>query len=40
NARLSGYVYVDIRNTDLESAVQAMQKAVAQQVKLPPGYSI
>ncbi|WP_272544882.1 efflux RND transporter permease subunit [Burkholderia cepacia] len=40
NARLSGYVYVDIRNTDLQSAVQAMQKAVAQQVKLPPGYSI
>ncbi|WP_407973356.1 efflux RND transporter permease subunit (plasmid) [Burkholderia pyrrocinia] len=40
NARLSGYVYVDIRNTDLQSAVQAMQKAVAQQVQLPPGYSI
>ncbi|MDR5880536.1 efflux RND transporter permease subunit [Caballeronia sp. LZ032] len=40
NARLSGYVYVDIHNTDLQSAVQAMQKAVAQQVKLPPGYSI
>ncbi|MBF5008664.1 efflux RND transporter permease subunit [Burkholderia pseudomultivorans] len=40
NARLSGYVYVDIRNTDLQSAVQAMQKAVAQHVKLPPGYSI
>ncbi|KWE47655.1 cation transporter [Burkholderia ubonensis] len=40
NARLSGYVYVDIRNTDLQSAVKAMQKAVAQQVQLPPGYSI
>ena len=40
NARLSGYVYVDIRNTDLQSAVRAMQKAVAQQVKLPAGYSI
>ncbi|WP_269502701.1 efflux RND transporter permease subunit [Burkholderia sp. IMCC1007] len=40
NARLSGYVYVDIRNTDLQSAVQAMQKVVEQQVKLPPGYSI
>ncbi|MGU2419729.1 efflux RND transporter permease subunit [Burkholderia cenocepacia] len=39
NARLSGYVYIDIRNTDLQSAVQAMQKAV-QQVRLPPGYSI
>ena len=40
NARLSGYVYVDIRNTDLRSAVQTMQKTVARQVKLPPGYSI
>ncbi|MBB4518592.1 efflux RND transporter permease subunit [Paraburkholderia fungorum] len=40
NARLSGYVYIDIRNTDLQSAVQAMQKAVVQQVRLPPGYSI
>jgi Cu(I)/Ag(I) efflux system membrane protein CusA/SilA len=40
NARLSGYVYVDIRNVDLQSAVKAMQRAVAQKVALPPGYSI
>ncbi|RQR67659.1 AcrB/AcrD/AcrF family protein [Burkholderia sp. Bp9126] len=40
NARLSGYVYVDIRNTDLRSAVDAMQQAVAREVRLPPGYSI
>ncbi|WP_158906131.1 efflux RND transporter permease subunit [Burkholderia sp. L27(2015)] len=40
NARLSGYVYVDIRNTDLQSAVKAMQVAVAQHVVLPAGYSI
>ncbi|RKF35712.1 efflux RND transporter permease subunit [Paraburkholderia fungorum] len=40
NARLSGYVYVDIRDTDLESAVKAMQQAVSQNVVLPPGYSI
>lgn len=40
NARLSGYVYVDIRNVDLESAVKAMQRVVAQKVALPPGYSI
>ncbi|WP_321910988.1 efflux RND transporter permease subunit [Paraburkholderia sp. J11-2] len=40
NARLSGYVYVDIRNVDLESAVKAMQRAVAEKVPLPPGYSI
>jgi Cu(I)/Ag(I) efflux system membrane protein CusA/SilA len=40
NARLSGWVYVDIRGRDLRSAVQDMQRAVARQVKLPPGYSI
>lgn len=40
NARLSGYVYVDIRNTDLQSAVEAMQRVVAEKVTLPPGYSI
>ena len=40
NARLSGWVYVDIRGRDLSSAVQDMQKAVAEKVKLPPGYSI
>ena len=39
-ARLSGWVYVDIRDRDLRSAVQDMQQAVAKQVKLPPGYSI
>ncbi|BAP87640.1 heavy metal RND efflux transporter, CzcA family [Burkholderiales bacterium GJ-E10] len=40
NARLSGWVYVDIRGRDLRSAVHDMQKAVAANVKLPPGYSI
>ena len=40
NARLSGWVYVDIRGRDLRSAVQEMQRAVVQQVKLPPGYSV
>ena len=40
NARLSGYVYVDIRNVDLQSAVKAMQQAVTEKVQLPPGYSI
>ena len=40
NARLSGWVYVDIRGRDLRSAVQDMQKAVSERVKLPPGYSI
>ncbi len=40
NARLSGWVYVDIRDRDLSSAVKAMQQAVAKEVKLPTGYSI
>ena len=40
NARLSGWVYVDIHGRDLSSAVREMQRAVAAQVKLPPGYSV
>ncbi len=40
NARLSGWVYVDIRGRDLKSAVRDMQQAVAQHVKLAPGYSV
>jgi copper/silver efflux system protein len=40
NARLSGWVYVDVRGTDLRSAVNAMQAAVQKEVKLPPGYAI
>jgi len=40
NARLTGYVYVDIQNADLSSVVQAMQKVVARDVMLPVGYSI
>jgi copper/silver efflux system protein len=40
NARLSGWVYVDIRGRDLLSAVRDMQQAVAKEVALPPGYSI
>jgi Cu(I)/Ag(I) efflux system membrane protein CusA/SilA len=40
NARLSGWVYVDIRGRDLSSAVRDMQQAVAQEVKLPAGYSV
>ena len=40
NARLSGWVYVDIRGRDLRSAVQDMQRAVGEKVQLPPGYSV
>jgi len=40
NARLSGWVYVDVRGRDLRSVVNAMQSAVGEQVKLPPGYAV
>ena len=40
NARLSSWIYVDLHGRDLSSAVREMQKAVAEQVKLPPGYSV
>jgi len=40
NARLSGWVYVDIRGRDLRGAVQDMQRVVSEKVKLAPGYSI
>ena len=40
NARLSSWVYVDIRGRDLQSVVRDLQQAVAREVKLPAGYSI
>jgi len=40
NGRPSGWVYVDFRGRDLRSAVRDLQHAVADQVKMPPGYSI
>ena len=40
NSRLAGFVYVDIRDRDLGSAVTDMQQIVAEQVDLPTGYSI
>ncbi|CAM3299567.1 MULTISPECIES: efflux RND transporter permease subunit [Yersinia] len=40
NARLSDWIYVDLRGRDLKSAVLDMQKAVDQQVKLPEGLSL
>ncbi|WP_439113308.1 efflux RND transporter permease subunit [Hydrogenophaga sp.] len=40
NARLAGFVYVDIRDRDLRGAVLDMQKAVADHVDLPAGYSV
>ncbi|MEO5862412.1 MAG: efflux RND transporter permease subunit, partial [Burkholderiales bacterium] len=40
NARLSGWVYVDIRGRDLRSAVNDMQRAVTREVEVPAGYPI
>jgi Cu(I)/Ag(I) efflux system membrane protein CusA/SilA len=40
NARLSSWVYVDIADVDVGGYVQDAQKAVAEKVPLPPGYSI
>ncbi len=38
NALLSAYIYVDIRDRDIGSYVAEARKAVADQVKFPPGY--
>ena len=40
NARLSGWVYVDVRGRDLRSAVNDMQAAVANSVEIPAGYAV
>ena len=40
NARLSGWISVDISGRDLGRYVLEAQKAVAEKVKLPPGYSL
>ncbi len=39
NARLAGWVYVDLRGRDLKSAVRDMQTEVAK-ITLPPGYAV
>jgi Cu(I)/Ag(I) efflux system membrane protein CusA/SilA len=38
NALLSAYIYVDIRDRDIGGYVADAKKAVAEQVKFPPGY--
>jgi Cu(I)/Ag(I) efflux system membrane protein CusA/SilA len=40
NARLSGWIYIDFRDRDIGSYVAEAQTAVAEKVKLPPGYTI
>lgn len=40
NARLNGWTLVDIADRDLGSYVNEAQRVVAEQVELPPGYSL
>ncbi|WP_434151538.1 efflux RND transporter permease subunit [Methylocaldum gracile subsp. desertum] len=40
NAMLSAYIYVDVRDRDIESYVQYAKQAVEQAVRFPPGYYI
>jgi Cu(I)/Ag(I) efflux system membrane protein CusA/SilA len=40
NAQLAVYIYVDLRDRDLGGYVADAQKAVAAQVKFPPGYYV
>ena len=40
NARTTAWVYVDLRGIDVGSYVKQAQRAVAEQIQLPPGYSI
>ena len=40
NARLNGWTLVDIEGRDLGSYVKEAQQVVAEQVEVPPGYSI
>ncbi len=40
NARLNGWVFVDIKGVDLGTYIQQAQQAVREQVTLPAGYSI
>ena len=40
NARLAAYVYVDVGDRDIGSYVADARRAVAEKVKLPPGYTL
>jgi Cu(I)/Ag(I) efflux system membrane protein CusA/SilA len=40
NARLNGWIYIDVNDKDIGGYVRAAQKAVNEQVDLPPGYSL
>jgi Cu(I)/Ag(I) efflux system membrane protein CusA/SilA len=40
NSRRSAWIYVDLKGIDVGTYVQGAQTVVAEQVKLPPGYSL
>ncbi len=40
NARLNGWIYIDIQGRDLGSYVAEAQQVVRDRVELPPGYSV
>ncbi|MFP5350568.1 MAG: efflux RND transporter permease subunit [Gammaproteobacteria bacterium] len=40
NARLSGWTYIDFAGRDIGSYIADAQRAVAEQVTLPPGYAL
>jgi Cu(I)/Ag(I) efflux system membrane protein CusA/SilA len=40
DARLNGWVYIDIRSNDIGAFVSEAQRLITEQVKLPAGYSI
>jgi Cu(I)/Ag(I) efflux system membrane protein CusA/SilA len=40
NARLNGWIYVDITGVDIGSYVAEAQQAIAEQIDLPAGYSL
>jgi len=40
NARLSGWVYIDVRDRDIASVVADLRRTVNEQVKLQPGMSL
>lgn len=40
NARLNGWIYIDVSDKDLGGYVQRAKQAVAEQIELPPGYSL
>jgi len=40
NGLLSGYVYIDVKDSDIGGYVQKLKEAIHQQVKIPAGYGI